>query len=438
MDPQLTDPANGDFRPAPGSPAAEYGCQTFGPARGGTPPAARRPAPPAAELRQAVIDVSGSIDTDTLWNADLVRVVGDVTVEDGVILTIAPGVRVEFQDYYRLNVAGVLQAVGAAAHPIVFTTNTPEKFAVDHSHTGCWNGIHFDATRATNAPSRLSFCIIEYSKAVDERAGAPPAGGALVVTDFSKLTIANCLIRNNVAEFGGAVLLYKNANPVIASTVFTGNHAFQNASAIFCAYSYPQLVNNTIVENTIDNQGYEYNQTCALFNFVARPAFTNNIFRRNDPFFYYDHQQLRHNKEFYTHHNDIQDYTADDNIDADPLFVDTYHLGPGSPCIDAGAAVPGNPHQDFDGQARAWDGDGDQFAQIDIGADEFGSFAYGDLTCDGALDAADIDAFFVALGDPDLYALQFADCALSLADVNADGAADAGDIDVFFALLSDG
>ncbi|MCK5596427.1 MAG: hypothetical protein KAJ04_03175, partial [Candidatus Eisenbacteria sp.] len=29
VDPELTDPENGDFRPAPGSPASGYGCRTF-------------------------------------------------------------------------------------------------------------------------------------------------------------------------------------------------------------------------------------------------------------------------------------------------------------------------------------------------------------------------------------------------------------------------
>ena len=36
IDPELMDPAGGDFRPAPGSPAINYGCQTFGSPRRGT------------------------------------------------------------------------------------------------------------------------------------------------------------------------------------------------------------------------------------------------------------------------------------------------------------------------------------------------------------------------------------------------------------------
>ena len=51
-----------------------------------------------------------------------------------------------------------------------------------------------------------------------------------------------------------------------------------------------------------------------------------------------------------------------------------YHLGPGSPCIDAGShGAPGAgalPPQDFEGDPRLMDGNGDQVAIVDIGADE--------------------------------------------------------------------
>ena len=64
-------------------------------------------------------------------------------------------------------------------------------------------------------------------------------------------------------------------------------------------------------------------------------------------------------------YSDIQgDYSGTGNIDADPLFVDPgngdFHLGPGSPCIDAGTnAAPILPPYDFEGDPRIIDGDGD-------------------------------------------------------------------------------
>jgi hypothetical protein len=59
----------------------------------------------------------------------------------------------------------------------------------------------------------------------------------------------------------------------------------------------------------------------------------------------------------------------------DDVWVDgDYHLGADSPCIDTGSdAAPGAgslPPEDFEGDPRVVDGDGDHDAAVDIGADE--------------------------------------------------------------------
>jgi hypothetical protein len=59
----------------------------------------------------------------------------------------------------------------------------------------------------------------------------------------------------------------------------------------------------------------------------------------------------------------------------------------------------------------------------------------GDLNCDGAVNAFDIDPFVLALTDPAAYATQFAACDYMLADINGDGAVNAFDIDPFVQLL---
>jgi hypothetical protein len=64
--------------------------------------------------------------------------------------------------------------------------------------------------------------------------------------------------------------------------------------------------------------------------------------------------------------------------------------------------------------------------------------ALGDLNCDGAVDAFDVDPFVLALSDPAGYAAAFPDCAGTLADVNGDGAVDAFDIDPFVEVLTGG
>ena len=361
-----------------------------------------------------VIDVSGSIATDTIWNADTVRVLGDITVEDGATLTIDPGVRVEFQDFYALKVFGALQAEGTPEARIVFTTDEPELFCVDESHTGCWNGIRFDGTLATNEPSQLAYCIVEYSKATSDGAGLYPyGGGAVSVVNFSQLTIENCIIRHNVADYGGALFLYRQANPLLAGNLLVHNHALQNASAVYCGYSYPRLVNNTIVQNPIHNLENPYIDSCAVLNFRGKPVLANNIVRSNDPDFMYLHVQLWENKDYYTRHNNVEGYAGGEtNIDDDPLFVnpagldgvmgtadDNYRLASGSPSVDTGTAdeLPPTLATDLDGATRVIDGDYDAAAIVDMGAYETGSY---DCDQDGDVDLADLTEMVACLTGP--------------------------------------
>lgn len=62
----------------------------------------------------------------------------------------------------------------------------------------------------------------------------------------------------------------------------------------------------------------------------------------------------------------------------------------------------------------------------------------GDLNCDGAINAADIDPYVLALTDPVGYATAFPNCDRLAADIDGDGAVNAADIDPFVALVVGG
>jgi ELWxxDGT repeat protein len=66
------------------------------------------------------------------------------------------------------------------------------------------------------------------------------------------------------------------------------------------------------------------------------------------------------------------------------------------------------------------------------------SLLRGDLNCDGSFNGADIDPFFLALGDPAAYAIAFPDCDPMRGDVNRDGVLNGTDIDPFFDCLGAG
>ena len=67
-----------------------------------------------------------------------------------------------------------------------------------------------------------------------------------------------------------------------------------------------------------------------------------------------------------------------------------------------------------------------------------GSYAIGDLNCDGAVNNFDIDPFVLALTSPSGYDAAYPDCDSMLADCNEDGSVDNFDIDAFVELVTGG
>jgi hypothetical protein len=174
---------------------------------------------------------------------------------------------------------------------------------------------------------------------------------------------------------------------VIRGNLFVDNHALEDVATLYTAYSYPDVSNNTIVRNTIQNADLPFYDTAGMLNFVAKPRFANNVLRDNDPVVLYQHVQLVGGKAYYTRHNNIEGFTTTGgNIDADPLFVDPdgtddvagtpdddFRLQAASPGVDAGTAdaLPDEVMEDLAGTARSVDGDGDGTAVPDMGAREF-------------------------------------------------------------------
>jgi len=129
---------------------------------------------------------------------------------------------------------------------------------------------------------------------------------------------------------------------------------------------------------------------------------------------------------------------------ASPGFTDAaaqqFDLAPGSPCIDAaGPAHPETaaahpltrqyvPHQSS--QARVIAG-----TAPDLGAFEFQAPCPVNVDCDPGLDAGDIEAFTLALVNPDAYDDTYTDCDISAADLNQDGTVNALDLAPFVAFL---
>lgn len=101
--------------------------------------------------------VSGLISSDTIWglvNSPYI-ITDNVTVDDGVNLTIEPGVVVKLNFFTRLIINGSLFAEGEENRPITFTSNQSSPALGD------WSSIKFD--NAGNSSGIIWHTRIEYA-----------------------------------------------------------------------------------------------------------------------------------------------------------------------------------------------------------------------------------------------------------------------------------
>jgi len=345
IDPQLSDPDKLDFTLKSGSPAVGYGCQTFASlpndagAQRDDPLTVRDralAATPAWRTR-SLLEVSGDITADTLWDADTVRVTGDVTVVHPATLTVAAGASVVFEDHYSLTVHGRILAVGTACDPILFTTDEPNAFAPDSTTAGSWAGMRFPWTRAATGESRLEWCTLEYAKSMD----GDGLGGGRTLKKFSNLLMRNCILRSTIAVYGGAFACTHQAAPTIVNCLFEENRTFWHGSAVYSEYGYPDIIACTFSNNHVAN-GNQYERTGVVHNHIGKPSMTSSVVWGNtSP--YYMPGELAECKPFYTTYSCIEEGGGGTgSIDTDPLYTGfgdaPFSPVTWSPCVNAGPA----------------------------------------------------------------------------------------------------
>ena len=106
----------------------------------------------------AGVEVGGVITQSTTWgqSGSPYVVTEDVTVQNGVVLTVEAGVEVRFVSGSGLFVHGALRAVGTPAEPITFTTNAVTPAA------GQWEGLFFEAD-SDDALTQLRYVSVTYA-----------------------------------------------------------------------------------------------------------------------------------------------------------------------------------------------------------------------------------------------------------------------------------
>ena len=230
-----------------------------------------------ASIEAAVI--SGAISENTTWVAtdSPYQIEGVVEVRYDVILTIEPGVTIEFSQDAGLLVEGHIVALGTETDSIRFTS-------AENKTAGSWDGISLNgATEETSwtqdgeytgLGSVMRYCVIEYAGR-----GFMALGSALAINSSSPLIdhtkiincsgetgtircgniartlISNCYIANNRAIRGGAVSLGVGSETVLKNNVFAHNTTEENGGAIYLAIAEADIIGNSFISNVAGGHG---------------------------------------------------------------------------------------------------------------------------------------------------------------------------------------
>jgi len=178
--------------------------------------------------------VIGFIAQDTTWTQanSPYATLGNIIVQEGVTLTIEPGVTVQFDSGHSLTIEGTLIARGTDKQGIKFTPKGEQKL-------GAWGGILFEAS-STDAEfddagnyisgSILQYCTVEFATTAVKANSASPF-------------IDHCVIINN----GGGISISKGNIVVIRDSSIADNEG----SGMFIGYSGSvTITRNTVTENS--------------------------------------------------------------------------------------------------------------------------------------------------------------------------------------------
>ena len=181
---------------------------------------------------KGIIWIVGHITSDTTWMPfDTYRVIDDTYVDPNVTLAILPGVHVQFADGFSLSVHGSLNATGAEAQPIVFTSSriSPSK--------GTWKTVEFGGV----ATSSMKHVKIQY------------ATNGMTIRTAEMIMIDHCEISN--CSESGVLFAWQNSNVTIKNSLIMQNGNGVGSINNNEGYQGITLTNNKITEN-VENGVY--------------------------------------------------------------------------------------------------------------------------------------------------------------------------------------
>ncbi len=193
------------------------------------------------------------------------HIIGDISVSSDDSLTLLPATTFIFDGPYPFNIYGTLLAEGTESDSIIFTTDTLQ-------NPDRWRGLHF---LSGSDSSRLSYCLIEWAKAVGSW---PDNNGGGILCNYSSPRLTNCTIaRNTAGGGGGGVACREFASPILTSCSFLEDSAGLYGGGVYCYLSCSPLFTNCVFERnsaSLHGGGAYAGYTCS-------PIFTNCAMSEN-------------------------------------------------------------------------------------------------------------------------------------------------------------
>lgn len=195
---------------------------------------------PEEELPQNcnVIEVSGTINQPTVWEAGNVYVINGANVSVRSVLTIKPGVIVKLKDASIDVVGGKIIAIGTAEKRIVFTSLADDRYCGDNNSDGNattpakgdWQQLYLNGTTET------IFQYVDILYAGQNRGGFYNAvkisGPSSVSFTFDNCRVAHTMFNNN-ASYDRSCAFYGTSymnDPTVSK--FTNNVFYDNGKPI--------------------------------------------------------------------------------------------------------------------------------------------------------------------------------------------------------------
>lgn len=217
----------------------------------------------------AATDVSGTIPTSQWTEAGSpYRATGDLTVPEGAVLTVGPGVTVAFGEGISLAVQGALVVAGTQEKPVAFLPAVQGK---------AWDGV---LIRGANASGTIAH--LELSGSAPAKVGGTTYPGAFSIRSGAKVELRNCWFHDFenpvIDSTGGSELV------VMDSTVENCREAVHSADSYalldrihirgvtgysdcidFDNDSTPRsVIRNSLIEDNAEDDAIDFGYTNAL------------------------------------------------------------------------------------------------------------------------------------------------------------------------------